>query len=134
MNTHSMKNILATVELPINMSLEAMTAKLTIAIGDIVFEKEETGRFDEVPAFIAKQSDMEFVLFGLPEGEDGEDFVLELSGKTPLSISEFRTKVLGFVGSFLVEKEANSRGYFDFSDELAKALCSKGLMARKISQ
>jgi hypothetical protein len=131
MSKNSMKNILATVELPINMPLEKLAAKLAIAVGGIIFEKEETGRFDEVPAFVANLPEMEFVLFGVPDGEDGDYFVLEFSARTELSIDEFRINILEFVGSFLVTKHVNIRGYFDYSEEMANSLFSKGLTVRK---
>lgn len=132
MNAGPAKHILATVEFPINMPLETLAGELGKAIGGITFEREETGRFEEVPAFVVKNSEMNFVLFGLPEGENGDAYVLELSAEIPLAIQEIRKTNLEFIERSIYNKEKNSRGYLDYSDELANSLSSKGLKARKV--
>lgn len=132
MNTTATKNILATVEFPINTSLENLAAKLGMVFDGLSFEKESTGRFDEVPAFVAQQSSMTFVLFGIPEGESGDAYVLELSAETLLSIQEFRKNIPKFVSSFLIDKQINSRGYLDYSEELVNALRSVGMADCKV--
>ena len=127
------KSILATVELPILMPLEDLALKLEEAIGDISFEREDTGRFEEVPAFVAEETNMAFVLWGVPEREHSDVYILEMSAETPLPIEEFRNSTLGFASPFLHNKEPNSRGYLDYSDELANALCSRGIRAYKLT-
>ena len=125
------KNILATVEIPSLVPIEQVAAKLSGVIDGIVFEKDETGRFDEVPAFIARHSNsgMIFILFGIPEGEFSDAYTFEFSAETDLPIQEFRKNTLEFLSDFLEEKGINSRGYFDYSDELAKSLSAKGIEA-----
>ena len=63
----SIKNILAEVEVPSVIPLEEMASKLGAMIGGIIFDPEVTGRFEEVPAFVAKDvnSGMTFILFCL---------------------------------------------------------------------
>lgn len=133
MDEISMKNILAEVEVSSVMSLEEMAGKLSVVIGGITFEREETGRFEEVPAFVAKDdnSGMRFILFGIPEEETCDAYTLECSAETELSIQEFSRNAIGLMSKVLIAKEVNSRGYFDYSDEMASALTSSGISAAK---
>ena len=130
-----MRNIIAEVEVPGVIPLEEMAGKLGAIINGVFFEREETGYFEEVPAFVAKDvnSGMSFILFGIPEGEICDAYTLECSVETDLPIQEFRKKTLGLINRILIDKEVNSRGYFDYSDELANALTRNGIMASKSS-
>lgn len=129
----SIKNILAEVELSSALPLEDVAQKLSTIIDGFTFEREDTGRFEEVPAFIAKDdsSGIAFFLFGIPEGEICDAYILECSAETRLSISDFSRSLFGFVKNIIVEKNINSRGYYDYSDELAVALTAKGISATK---
>lgn len=133
MNIISKKAILATVDIANVESFDVTAKKLGIVIDGIDFEKEESGRFEEVPAFIAKDlnSSAEFILFGIPKGESGDAYTLELTAKTDLSIQDFKKSTITFLNSFLIEKNVNSRGYLDYSDEMADALIMKGIKASK---
>jgi hypothetical protein len=133
MDKISTKNILAEVEVPSALPLEDMAQKLGAIIGGITFEREDTGRFEEVPALVAKDdnSGMTFVLFGIPEGETCDAYTLECSAETRLSISEFSGHLSRFMSNIFVEKDVNARGYFDYSDELATALTANGISATK---
>lgn len=125
----SKKYIIAEAEISAVISLVEMAAKLSSIIGGITFKQEVTGRFEEVPAFVADDgnSGMQLILFGIPEGETGDAYLLECSAETDLSIEEFSKNVNRFLSGILVEngKEIDSRGYFDFSDELASALARR---------
>ncbi|QBE65064.1 hypothetical protein [Pseudoduganella lutea] len=130
-----MKNILAEVEISSAMPLDETAEKLGEVLGGIIFEREETGRFEEVPAFVAKddKSGVTFVLFGIPDGEICDAYTLECSAETNLSIQGFKNMTSGLLNQIISEKEVNSRGYFDYSDELAQALTGKGIMSLKSS-
>ncbi|MDR6393761.1 hypothetical protein [Herbaspirillum seropedicae] len=129
----SMKNILAVVEVSSALPLEEMARELSAIIGGATFEREETGRFEEVPAFVAKdnKSGMAFVLFGIPEGETCDAYTLQCSAETELSIPEFSRNLFGLMSNVLVEKAINARGFFDYSNELASALTANGISATK---
>lgn len=129
----SMKNILAEVEISSALPLEDMARKLSAIIGGVAFEREDTGRFEEVPALIAHDdnSGMSYVLFGIPEGETCDAYTLECSAETGLSIPEFGKRLSRFMSDILVEKDVNARGYFDYSDELATGLTANGISATK---
>jgi hypothetical protein len=126
-------NILASVEVSSALPLEEMARKLSTIIGGFNFKYDDTGRFEEVPAFVAKDnsSGMTFVLFGIPEGETCDAYTLQCSVETELSISEFSKSLFGFMSNIFVEKNINKRGYFDYSDELATALTANGISATK---
>ncbi|MFT5533282.1 MAG: hypothetical protein ACI802_001514 [Candidatus Paceibacteria bacterium] len=126
-------SLLAEVEVPSSLPLEEMARKLSAIIGGFTFEPEETGRFEEVPAFFAKDdsSGVTFILFGIPEGEICDAYTLECSAETELFIPDFSRSLLGFMSNIVVEKNINARGYFDYSDELAAALTANGINATK---
>ncbi len=129
------KHILAVVEIPNFLPLEKMADELEIAIDGIKFKKEDTGRFEEVPAFIAEDtnSSAKFVLFGIPEGEFGDAYTLEFSAETDMPMREFKKSTLKFLSSFLNERATNSRGFLDYSDDLADALNTKGIKTCKLT-
>ena len=131
MSVGSLNRILASVEIPAELSIDDLAVELGRVLGGLTFERDDSGRFEEVPAFVSNQSGVEFILFGWPVDEESDAYVLELFARTPVAIQEFRQTIGGLLSTILVEKEKNSRGFFDYSDELASALCSNGLMARK---
>ena len=92
MNKIFKRNILAEVEIASVMPLDEMASQLEGIIGGINFVREETGRFEEVPAFVAKvvNSGMNFILFGIPDGETCDAYTLECSAETVLSVQYFK--------------------------------------------
>jgi hypothetical protein len=129
----SINNILASVEVSSTLPLKEMARKLSAIIGGFIFENDDTGRFEEVPAFFAKDnsSGMTFVLFGIPEDETCDAYTLQCSVETELSIPDFSRSLFGFMSNIFVEKNINKRGYFDYSEELATALTVNGISATK---
>jgi hypothetical protein len=133
MDAISRKYILATVEIPNDTSVEVLADRLGAVIDGIFFKEDEIGHFEEVPAFIAEdqKSNARFILFGVPDGEFSNAYTLELSAETDLPIPDFRKSTLKFLNGILTEKDANSRGYIDYSDEMANALTKNGITAAK---
>jgi len=129
MNTESSRSISAEVELSALISLSQTADLLERALGNVF---EETDRFDEVPAFMMKQGGVEFTLFGIPEGEVCDCYVLELIAETNRGIEVLKKMGPPLIGSFLCERLPNGRGYIDFSDEFAAALQSVGISARPL--
>lgn len=125
------KKLLATVEFPAEIPIEVLASRLTERIRGFVFTRDETGRFEEVPAFIAESNGITFVLFGVPEGEPNDGCVLEFSTQTCLGINEFRNQAPEFVRGFVTEKNPDSRGYIDCSDALAETLSDSGFFGCK---
>jgi hypothetical protein len=95
------------------------------------FEKDDTGRFDEVPAYVAEKDGARFTLFGTPDSDVSDSYVLEFSFDTPQTMEELRNTYRMFGDDFFVDKEMNGRGYFDYSEELAEHLRQKGFEACK---
>ena len=131
MSVGSLNRMLASVEIPAELSIDDLAVALGRLLGGLTFERDDSGRFEEVPALVSYQSGAEFILFGWPVGEESDAYVLELFAKTSVAIQDFRKTIGGLLSAIFVEKEKNPRGFFDYSDELASALCSNGLMARK---
>ncbi|MDM5181347.1 hypothetical protein PO883_29640 [Massilia sp. DJPM01] len=127
------KNLLASVEIPSLEPLDTVARRLESAIDGTSFEMDESGRYEEVPAFVARHagSGSTFILFGIPDGEECDAYTLEFSAATDLPIGDFQEIAPDFVKSFLCEKEANARGYLDYSDELAGALILKEISAAR---
>ncbi|ATQ77013.1 hypothetical protein CR152_22725 [Massilia violaceinigra] len=124
-------SMLAVVEIPAAASLEETARQLGRAMDGIEFTLDDTGRYEEVPAFVAGDPDegASFILFGIPEGEEGDAYILEFSAETDVAIPEFQKNAPDFVRHFLCEKDVDASGYLDYSDELAKALNLRGVSA-----
>jgi hypothetical protein len=122
------KYLLARVTVPITDEMGVLADFLTNLIPGLTFEEDATGRFDEVPAFIATQDGMEFILMGVPEGETGDEYVLEFECETNLPLDEFLdSDTGGFVRRFVGGKVVDERGFMDCSRELAQLLIESGI-------
>lgn len=122
------KYLLARVTLPIAEDLDSCADRLTRLMPGFVFEEDVTGRYEEVPAFVARQRGMKFVLFGVPDDDVGEEFVLEFDGETALPLDKFLDEDAGgFVRQFVGGKTVNERGFLDCSEELARLLVECGI-------
>lgn len=119
------------MEFPISASLADLAASLSAATQGLKLEYDDTGRFDEVPAYVAEKDGARFTLFGVPDGEAGNSYVLEYSFHTLHSMEELRHTCPMFGDDFFVDKEVNGRGYFDYSKELAEHLRNVGFAACK---
>lgn len=121
-----MLRLLATVEFPCSLGLAELAGKLSDVIQGFRFVEEVSGRFDEVPAYIAEVDGLSFVLFGVPEGESEESYVLEFSAETSSDLVEFVRGVPAFISLFVADKGVNVRGYLDYSIELADVMRNSG--------
>jgi len=123
------KYLLARVTVPIDEDLDELAHRLTRLISGFTFEPELTGRFEEVPASVAQQDGMEFILMGAPEDEpDSDEYVLEFVSETDQSLEALLGQDPGgFVRRFVREKPENERGFLDYSLELAQVLVECGI-------
>ena len=64
-----MNDFIATVSFPASLPLSLLAKKIDLAFKGLHLKKEDTGRFEEVPAYVGDSGGLEFVLFGIPEGE-----------------------------------------------------------------
>lgn len=122
------KYLLARVTVPITEDLYEFAGRLTQLIPGFIFEPEMTGRFEEVPACVAYQSGMEFVLFGAPEDESVDEYELKFKCETNLPLEVLLAQDAGgFVRRFAGEKPVDERGFLDCSQELAQLLVECGI-------
>lgn len=109
---------------------EQFVHRLANSMPGIAFTVEDSGRYEEIPAYEAKAGEMEFLLLGIPEEDiDHEDeYRLEFSCTTQASIAELvqRPECI-FAGQFIRDKPLNSRGFLDYSQELSDFLTSRGI-------
>ncbi|UXH76181.1 hypothetical protein [Roseateles amylovorans] len=123
MTDNQEKYLIARVDIPAVEALELVADRLSQLTG-FVFKEEATGRYDEVPAFIAEQNEVEFILFGVPEGESGS-YELKFRCETDRSIEAMLTRdAEGFLRQFVSDK---SGAFMDYSDTLAQALIRHGI-------
>jgi len=117
------KYLLARVDIPASEALGLVADRLSQLTG-LAFEEEATGRFDEVPSFVAEQDEVEFVLFGVPDGESGS-YELKFRCETDRPIEAMLARDAGgFLRQFVSEK---SGAFMDYSDTLAQALIRHGI-------
>lgn len=123
------KHLLARVDMPIRESLDAFASRLDRLIHGFVFEEETSGRFEEVPAFVAEKGDVGFVLLGVPEDEPTtETYVLEFRCTTEQPIAVLlASDAGGFLQQFVRDKPARDGMFLDYSEELAAVLVQGGI-------
>jgi hypothetical protein len=119
------KSFLATVEFASSCVLADLAARLNEAIGTALLF-DESGKYDEVPAFTAELAGLDLSLLGAPEGHATHESVLTIRIRTELSSAALHASIPDFFRRVLVDKGANSRGFIDCSSELAHELIFKG--------
>lgn len=120
-----MTHFLATVEFDARRSLPELAADLSRVSG-MPFRKEESGRFDEVPAYVGGAGEIQLTLFGPTEDQHERECVLELSYRTSLSLAQARTDSPEFLQSVFDGTEVDSTGHINCSLQLAILLGTKG--------
>ncbi|XHO04457.1 hypothetical protein ACEQUB_01340 [Ralstonia syzygii] len=106
-----------------------MLSDLATRLGEVmgvVLLHDESGRYDEVPAFVGERAGLELSLLGAPEGHSTHESVLKVRMRTELSFETLYVSIPEFFRYVLVDKGPNARGYIDCSNELAQALGAKG--------
>lgn len=113
--------IQADVVLPSSQNIEGWVAQLRPLLPGFVFRSSD--RYDEVPAYEASREGIEFILFGVPEGEVG-NYVLSFSCNPATAQPTDLEQLLG--GFAQGEKQPTRTGYAYYSQELAHALANLG--------
>lgn len=122
------KYLLARVDVPATESLKIVADRLSQLMPGFSLEEELTGRYDEVPAFIAERDEIEFVLLGVPEGESGSDYELKFRCETDLPIEKLLARDAGgLLRQFVSDRPVGHRTFMDFSEELARFLVRRGI-------
>lgn len=122
-----MTHFLAVVEFDSHWSLPDLAAKLAAVI-NLPLTKEETGRFDEIPAYVGSFGEIQLILFGPPEGEDEHECVLEISFRTSLPIMQAQESSPSFLQPIFIDSEVDSTGHIKCSAQLASLLNTNGFI------
>lgn len=118
--------LLARAVIPAVDSLEEVARRINQLMPDLPLEAEQSGRYDEVPAFVAEGADFRFVLLGVPEGEVGP-YELKFRCETALPMASLLAERAGaFVNQFIHVQADSRESFLDFSEELAQALVRNG--------
>lgn len=124
------KYLSAMMMIPASEEFSQFAEHLSRLMPGFVFKAEESGRYEEIPAFEALTGEMHFLLLGIPVGDEdyNDEYRLEFSCATNLSLVELLGQSgEGFGELFLHDKPSNSRGFYDYSQELADLLISLGV-------
>ena len=124
-------SFLARVEVPAIGSLEECAGRLNRALEGVMLRSEDTFKCDEVPAYVERRSEVEFVLFGFSEDEpivDGEGYVLEFTCRSQLPIALLaKSSEMPCLEKFVLNKPIDEHGFVNLSGELAHYLVSQGV-------
>ena len=115
--------LLGTVHIPILEPLKQCADRLSAALDGVAFVAEESGKYEEVPAYVGSKGEAEFVLFGVPDGESADEYVLEFNCKSAAPVSKLAVQSsVAFLAHVADDKPRNARGYVDVSPELCAHL------------
>lgn len=120
-----MTHFLATVEFDARRSLPDLAADLATVIG-VSLRKEESGRFDEVPAYVGGAGEIQLTLFGPTEHQDERECILEVSYRTSPSATLAHTDSQDFLQAAFGGTEVDSTGHINCSLQLASLLQASG--------
>lgn len=116
-------HLLATVFIPIIEPLQTCGARLAAVLDGVAFVAEETGRYEEVPAYVGSNGNAEFILFGVPDGESADEYSLQFSCTTEMSLRRLVIDSgISFLARVPTNKPVNGRGFVDVSLELCAHL------------
>lgn len=113
---------LATVEIKANNVFKDVANQLNIAFEGFEFCEDLSGNFEEVPAFVATKGSITLSLFGIPEGEESDAYILELSCNEKV----YRNDIEKLIKGMPKELAAGDNGYVDISSYLASYISSVG--------
>jgi hypothetical protein len=118
-------HFLATVTFGAHRSLPELAGDLSRVCRVALYEDEED-RFDEVPAYLGAEGEIELILFGPPSDHEERECVLQVSLQTARSPVEARSFAPEFFREVFVGIEADATGYINCSQELAQLLRASG--------
>ena len=120
-----MTHFLASVEFDARRVLPDLAADLSRACG-VPLTKDDSGRFDEVPAYVGSAGEVRFTLFGPTDDQEERECILEVSFRTSLSVERARAESPPSLQSVFDGLEIDSTGHINCSHQLASLLKTKG--------
>jgi len=120
-----MTHFLGTVEFDGHRSLPDLAVDLSRVCG-IPLTKEDSGRFDEVPAYVGSVGEVQLTLFGPVEDQEERECVLEVSYRTSFPARQAQAATTALLQSIFNGAEADSTGHIDCSAQLSSLLVARG--------
>jgi hypothetical protein len=111
-----LNSYLAVVAIEASHSLEETAQMLNEILKGFLLSEDQSGRFEEIPAYADQKLDIELQLFGIPEEEEGDHYILRVR-----SINDIDPTLAGAgIGSDLIESfpqnaEPAQNGYVNVS-------------------
>jgi hypothetical protein len=128
MNDSVRVRLSADIQIPIDHALQACAECLTSMLVGFDLQRDEDCRFDEYPAFVADDHGVEIVLFGIPDDEPPDWYLLRLSTAEKRSVPEWHAALAGtFLQSLLHRQPPPGAWRLDLSDDLARHLQDHGM-------
>lgn len=118
-------HFLAAVEFDATRSLPDLAKQLTKVL-QIQLCKEVSGRFDEVPAYVGSDGDLDIILFGPSIEQEERECILKVTYTTSLSKKLAQEAVTPILRPTFCSEEPDCTGYVRCSQQLVAALVELG--------
>lgn len=120
-----MTHFLGMVEFDAHRSLPALAGDLA-RVCRIPLTKEDSGRFDEVPAYVGSTGPIQLTLFGPTEDQAELECVLEISYRTSLPAKQAQAAAMALLQPVFEGTKVDSTGYINCSEQLSSLLVANG--------
>ncbi|MBB4865763.1 hypothetical protein HNP46_004664 [Pseudomonas nitritireducens] len=127
-----MFRVAAGAEILVEGELNKLADLVAAAIKDINLEWDQSGRYEEFPAYILRLGEVEYALVGRSGEEDTDPVCFSISGWVKKDLAEIFPYLAPSVRALLASKEIPADGFLDFSDELEKLLREQGVPAKAV--
>lgn len=107
-----MTHFLATVEFSEHRSLPDLAADIS-RVCEIVLTQDDSGRFDEVPAYVASVGEVQLTLFGPTKEQEERECILEVSYRTSFPARQAQAAATALLQSVFESGELDSTGYIN---------------------
>lgn len=118
-------HFLAVVEFDATRSLTDLADQLTKVLQTQLYE-EDSGRFDEVPAYVGSDGDLNIILFGPSIEQEDRECILKITYTTSLSKKLAQEAVTHILRPIFYSEESDCTGYVRCSEQLAVVLIEQG--------
>ncbi|MEJ2455890.1 MAG: hypothetical protein P8103_17285 [Candidatus Thiodiazotropha sp.] len=126
----------AEIDVITGLSLEEVAKQLTNEIDILVFIADESGRFEEVPAYTAMLGELEFVLSGVPEDVESDGYFLQLTSRSDIDVQEYIEKYgEKYFGGFPCDESmVDESGYVNATGEVLRFLRESSVLEFKVAE
>ena len=126
----------AEIDIITSLSLDEVAKHLTNEIEILDFVADESGRFEEVPAYIATVGELEFVLLGPPDDVESDGCFLQLISKSDIELQEYIEKYgARYFGGFPCDESmVGESGYVNATGEVLNFLRESSILEFKVAE